>query len=180
MMRGTLPLIASLQGKEINDWRDEQPGKMIHQADTGPLAMLNVHPLARYYGSITTSGFYPVVLSELWHWTGDKNLVRPFVEPALRALQWLERYADLDGDGLYEYQTRSEQGVRNQAWKDSDDAMVHEDGSLAEPPIATCEEQGFVYLAKLHLSELLWWLDEKAEARRLHDEAVTLKKVFNQ
>ena len=180
MMPGTLAELARWQGTEVNDWRDEQPGKMLHQAESGPLAILNVNPLRRYYGSITTSGFYPVIVSELWHWTGDKELVRRFVEPALKALRWLDDYADLDRDGFYEYQTRSEQGVRNQGWKDSDDAIVHEDGSQAPVPIATCEEQGFVYLAKLHLSELLWWLDEKEDARRLYHEATELKKRFNE
>jgi glycogen debranching enzyme len=179
MMPGTLAQLARLQGTEVNDWRDEQPGRMLHQAERGPLAMLNVNPLGRYYGSVTTSGFYPVVVSELWHWTGDKDLVRPFLEPAFRALRWLDEYADLDGDGFYEYRTRSEQGVRHQGWKDSHDAIVHADGSQADVPIATCEEQAFVYLAKLHLSELLWWLDEKDAARRLYHEASELKKRFN-
>jgi glycogen debranching enzyme len=179
MMPGTLAELARWQGTEVDDWRDEQPGKMLHQAESGPLAILNVNPLRRYYGSITTSGFYPVIVSELWHWTGDKELVRRFVEPALKALRWLDEYADLDRDGFYEYQTRSEQGVRNQGWKDSDDAIVHEDGSQAPVPIATSEEQGFVYLAKLHLSELLWWLDEKEDARRLYHEATELRKRFN-
>jgi glycogen debranching enzyme len=153
---------------------------MLHQAERGPLATLKLNPLGRYYGSITTSGFYPVVVSELWHWTGDKELVRPFVDPALKGLRWLEEYADVDRDGFYEYQTRSEQGVRNQAWKDSDDAIVHADGSQAAVPIATCEEQGFVYLAKLHLSEVLWWLGEKDAARHLYQEAGELKKRFNE
>jgi glycogen debranching enzyme len=179
MMPGTLAELAHRQGTEVNDWRDEQPGKMLHQAEAGPLAMLNVHPLRQYYGSITTSGFYPAIVSELWHWTGDKDLVRPFVDPALKALRWLDEYADLDRDGFYEYQTRSEQGVRNQGWKDSEDAIVHEDGSQAPVPIATCEEQAFVYLAKLHLSELLWWLDDKDGARKLYREATELKKRFN-
>jgi len=180
MMPGTLAELARWQGREVNDWRDEQPGKMLHESESGPLAMLNVHPLGRYYGSLTTSGFYPVIASELWHWTGDKDLVRPFIEPARNALRWLDEYADADRDGFYEYQTRSEQGVRNQGWKDSDDAIVHEDGSQATVPIATCEEQGFVYLAKLHLSELLWWLDQKDDARRLYHEATELKKRFNE
>jgi glycogen debranching enzyme len=180
MMRGTLPVIAAVQGREENDWRDEQPGKMIHQVDTGPLATLNFNPLARYYGSITTSGFYPVVVSELWHWTGDKKLVQPFVDPALKALHWLETQGDIDRDGFYEYQTRSEQGVRNQGWKDSSDAIVYEDGSQVETPIATCEEQGFVYLAKLHMSEVLWWLDRKDEAKQLYHAAEELKKRFNE
>lgn len=180
LMRGTLPVLADLQGTTDEDWRDEQPGRMLHQAETGPLAALNFKPLARYYGSITTSGFYPVVVSELWHWTGDKDLVRPFIAPALAALRWLDTHAAPLGHGLYAYKTRSEQGVRNQAWKDSSDAIVHTDGSAVEPPIATCEEQGFVSLAKLHLSEVLWWLDEKDEAKRLYREATELKQRFNE
>ena len=180
MMPGTLAELARWQGTEENDWRDEQPGRMLHQAESGPLAVLNVNPLSRYYGSITTSGFYPVIVSELWHWTGDRELVRRFVEPAMKGLRWLDEYADFDRDGFYEYQTRSEQGLRNQGWKDSDDAIVHEDGSQAPVPLATCEEQAFVYLAKLHLSELLWWLEQKEEARRLYHQATELKKRFNE
>jgi glycogen debranching enzyme len=180
LMRGTLAELAGWQGTTLNDWRDEQPGRMIHEAQSGPLPLLNFIPLARYYGSVTTSAFYAVVVSELWHWTGDTAQVRPYVEPALRALRWLDECSDLDRDGFYEYQTRSRQGVRHQAWKDSADAVVYEDGSQVEPPIATCEEQGFVYLAKLHLSELLWWLDRKDEAKRLYAEASELKKRFNE
>jgi glycogen debranching enzyme len=179
MMPGTLAELARWQGTTVDDWRDEQPGRMLHQADTSPLAMLNVNPLARYYGSITTSGFYPVVASELWHWTGDKALVRPFINPALRALRWLDEYSDADRDGFYEYMTHSEQGLRNQGWKDSGDGIVHEDGTLAPVPIATCEEQGFVYLAKLHFAELMWWLDEKDIAWDLHRQAIELKQRFN-
>ena len=179
MMRGVLPRLAEIQGKEINDWRDEEPGRMLHEAHDGPLAALNYNPRRRYYGSITTSGFYPVLVSELWHWTGAKDLIMPLVEPALKALRWLDEYSDTDGDGFYEYKTHSIQGVRNQGWKDSGDAIVYEDGSLVEPPIATCEEQAFAYLAKLHMSEVLWWLDDKETSKRLHKEAVELKKRFN-
>ena len=180
MLRGTLPELARLQGREVNDWRDEQPGRMIHEAHRGPLAALNYTPRSRYYGSITTSGFFPVVLSELWHWTGDESAVRPLLPAALRALRWLDEFSDRDGDGFYEYLTRSEQGVKHQGWKDSADAIVYEDGTEVEPPVATCEEQGFAYLAKLHMSEVLWWLDEKDEAKRLYREAAELKERFNE
>lgn len=179
MMDGTLRTLARLQGRVEDDWRDEQPGRMLHEAHTGPLAALGYNPRRRYYGSVTTSGFYPVVLSELWHWTGDKERVRPLLGPALDALRWLERCSDRDGDGFFEYRTRSSQGVTHQAWKDSPGAVVDEDGREVEPPIATCEEQAFVYVAKLHLSEVLWWLDEKDEARRLFHQAGELKKRFN-
>ncbi len=179
MMRGTLPEIARWQGTEVNDWRDEQPGRMLHEAHTGPLSVLNYNPRLRYYGSATTSSFYAVVLAELWHWTGDKELIRPFIAPALKALEWKDKYCDRDGDGLYEYQTCSTQGVTNQGWKDSGDAIVYEDGSQVVAPIETCEEQGYVYAGKLFLSEVLWWLDEKTLAKRLYNEAEELKKRFN-
>lgn len=180
MIQGVLPILAELQGTKVDDWRDEQPGRMLHEAHTGPLATLGFNPRARYYGAATTSGFYPFAVTELWHWTGDKDLVRPFVEPALRALQWKDTWADLDGDGFTEYLTHSKQGTKNQGWKDSGDAIVYEDGTQVEPPIAMCEEQAFLYVAKLHLSELLWWLDMKDEARRLYREAGELKKRFNE
>lgn len=179
MMRGTLHTLDRYQGRIADDWRDEQPGKMLHEAHTGPLSALGIHPRARYYGSITTSGFYPVALAELWHWTGDRDAIRPHVAPALAALGWLERYARRPS-GFYEYQSRSVQGNKHQAWKDSSDAIVRDDGSQVPPPIATAEEQGFVYAAKQLLSETLWWLDEKDEARRLYREAEELKKRFNE
>jgi glycogen debranching enzyme len=180
MMRGTLAELMKWQGSVVNDWRDEEPGKMLHEAHTGPLEALNYNPRQRYYGSITTSGFYGFVVSELWHWTGDLDLVRPFVAPALKALAWLDQYTDLDGDGFHEYRTRSAKGVKHQAWKDSPDAIVDGDGRQVSPPIAACEEQGFAFLAKLRLSELLWWMDEKDAAKRLFHEAMEFKKRFNE
>ncbi|NLF29372.1 MAG: amylo-alpha-1,6-glucosidase [Planctomycetes bacterium] len=179
MMDGTLAALASRQGTRRDDWRDEQPGRMLHEAHTGPLQMLNFNPRRRYYGSITTSAFYAVVVAELWHWTGDRERVQPFIEPALKALRWLDDCSDLNGDGFYDYQTRSQQGVIHQAWKDSPGAIVHADGSPAPTPIATCEEQGFAYVAKLHLSEVLWWFGRRDEARLLYHEAGELRKRFN-
>ena len=180
MMQGTLDILARYQGTTVNDWRDEQPGRMLHEAHTNPLAMLGFNPRSRYYGAATTSSFYAVVVSELWHWTGDKELVRPLVEPAMKALRWKDEWADLDGEGFSEYLTRSTQGTENQGWKDSGDAIVYADGTLVKPPIATCEEQAFLYIAKLHMSEVLWWLDMKDEARRLYHEAGELKKRFHE
>ena len=179
-MTGTLHALAKTQGTRVDDWRDEQPGKMLHEAHTGPLSMLGYNPRDRSYSSITTSGLYAFIVAELWHWTGDRNLVRPLIEPALRGLQWLERYGDLDGDGFYEYRTRSPMGPTHQAWKDSPDAIVYEDGAPVEPPIATCEEQAFVYVAKLHLAETLWHLGERDLSRKLYHQAVELKKRFNE
>lgn len=105
--------------------------------------------------------------------------VLPLIRPCLDALAWLDRDGDLDGDGFYEYLTRSAQGNENQAWKDSDDGIVYENGRKVEAPIATCEEQGFVYAAKFMFAEVLWSLGERDEAARLFHEAAELKKRFN-
>jgi hypothetical protein len=179
MMRGTLHRLALRQGARVDDWRDEQPGRMLHEAQTGPLSVLRILPNARYYGSVTTSGFFPLVVAHLWHWTGDMRVVEPFIEPALAGLRWLDRYSDLDGDGLYEYRTRSIQGLRHQAWKDSGDAIVDEHGELVSPPIATCEEQGFVYTAKIFFADVLWHAGRRGEALRIVHEARELKRRFN-
>jgi glycogen debranching enzyme len=176
---GALRELPNWQGKVENDWRDEQPGRMLHEAHTGPLAALNYNPRSCYYGAATTSSFYPVVASEFWHWTGNKREVRAFLEPALRGLQWKDQYTDRFGDGFYDYETHSKQGNRNQGWKDSGDAIVYEDGQLVDPPISTCEEQAFVYVAKLRMSEMLWFLGDRELARRLFHEASELKKRFN-
>ncbi|MGE0129051.1 MAG: glycogen debranching N-terminal domain-containing protein [Blastocatellales bacterium] len=178
MMRGALSILAETQARETNDWRDAQPGRMIHQMETGPLAALNFNPNGRNYGAVTAPGFYPFVLTELWHWTGDKELVRQFIEPALEGLKWLDRESRKE-DGFYYYETRSEQGVKNQAWKDAYDSIVYEDGRLVENPIAACEQQGYVYVAKQFLSEILWWLNRKDEAKQFFHEAEELKKRFN-
>lgn len=178
MMKGALHALANHQGTRIDDWRDEQPGRMLHEAHTGPMAALGLNPRGRSYGSITTSGLYAFIVAELWHWTGDADAVQPFLDPALRALEWLDR--ERKHDGLYTYQTNSTDGVKHQAWKDSPDAIVYPDGSPVEPPIATCEEQGFVFIAKLHFSETLWALGRHDEARRLFDDALALRSRFNE
>ena len=179
MMQGALDTLGRNRGRRTDDWRDEQPGRMLHEMHTGPLASLGLNPRGRSYSSTTTSALYPFIVAELWHWTGDKKVVAPFIEPALKALRWLDRHGDLDGDGLYEYKTRSTDGVRNQAWKDSDDAIVDEEGKLIDPPIATCEEQGFAYISKLHFSEVLWWFGRRDEARAMFHQAEELKRRFN-
>ena len=177
LMRGTLPVLADLQGTTDDDWRDEQPGRMLHESHDGPLQQLRYDPKSRYYGAHTTSAFYPFVVAQLWHWTGDKAAVAPFIEPALKAMQWLESCRD--AEGFHRYQTRSVQGVANQGWKDSHDGIVDLDGRPVPSPLATCEEQGIVYAAKLNFAEVLWWFDRRDEAKRLFDDAREFKKRFN-
>ena len=178
MSRGALSLLARTQAHDTNPWREAQPGRMLHEAHTDPLAALNFDPRALYFGTANTSFLFPIVLSEVWHWTGDKDLVRPFVKPALEALAWGDNYS-LDPSGFYKYKTISEQGGKNQGWKDSGDAIVYPDGSQVENPLGTCEMQAFAYIAKLHFSELLWWLGELEQAQRLYREAGELKRRFN-
>ncbi|HLG99386.1 MAG TPA: glycogen debranching N-terminal domain-containing protein [Bryobacteraceae bacterium] len=179
MLRGVLPVLASLQGKEDNPWRDEQPEKMIHQAASGLRAELNFTPYGRYYGSLTTSAVYPFALAALWQWTGDVDLVRRHLDPALKALHWRDTVGDMDGDGFGEYQRRSEGGLKNQGWKDSGDAIVYPDGSQVEDPIAPCEEQGFLYIAKVRMAEMLWWIGDHDLAKKFFHQASELKKKFN-
>lgn len=178
MLAGSLATLARFQGAEDIAWRDEAPGRMLHEMHTGPLKALGFNPFGRYYGSMTTSAFYPVAAAELWHWTGDRDAAFRTLKPALDALRWLDERGARDG--FYEYLTRSRQGVKHQAWKDSPSAVVDADGNPVEPPIATCEEQAFVYQAKIAFAEVLWSLGNKDEARRLFHEAEALKTRFNE
>lgn len=179
-MYGTLRRLSEFQGKISNDWREESPGKMLHEARTGTRAVLHYDNRERSYGSITTSGFFPVVLAELWHWTGDREFVASIIDSALAALRYLDDLAPRSKSGFYQYLRRSPSGPKHQAWKDSDNAIVDNEGRQVEPPIATCEEQGFIYSAKLLLSEVLWWQDRKDDAKQLFHEAQELKKRFNE
>ena len=179
MLQGTLACLTETQGRRDVAWRDEQPGRILHEAHTGPLGALNFVPKARDYFSLSSSGLYPFAVAQLWQWSGDRAVVGPLIEPALRALDWLERDAMASHDGFYASTTRSCQGIHNQTWKDSDDALVYEDGSQVPQPVATCEEQGIVYAAKLAFAEVLWCFDRRDEAQRLLDAAADLKRRFN-
>lgn len=179
-LQGSLEVVQRLQGTRIDDWRDEQPGRIFHEAHGSPSAVLNFNPMRLYFGDMTASAFYPLVLTQLWHWTGDKALVRRYLDPALKALRWLDEYGDFDDDGFYEYQTRSPKGVKNQAWKDSSDAVVYEDGTVVKDPISMCETQSLAYFAKLMLAETVWWLDERSLSAKLFKQAHELKQRFNE
>ena len=180
LMRGTLAVLPPFQGREINNWRDEQPGRMPHQVRDAPLSDLNFNPLGRYYGTMSAPAFYPELLYGLWLWTGDRGQVQTWLDPALKSIQWLDDYGDPDGDGFYEWVTRSEQGIKNQGWKDSGESMVYEDGSIVPNPIAAAEVQACVYVAKKHMSHLLRWLGRENEADKLLHQAEELKKRFNE
>ncbi len=180
MSRGALSLLKNLQCHETNDWRDAQPGRILHESHTDPLSVLNFTPEALYFGTANAPFLYPIVVSELWHWTGNKNDLRQYVTPALDALAWADKYSRDPESGFFKYQTHSNQGMKNQGWKDSSDAIVYPDGSQVEDPLGTCEMQAFAYAAKLHFAEFLWWIGETDQAERLHRESEELKKRFNE
>jgi glycogen debranching enzyme len=177
--RGALELAARTQGTREVDWTEEEPGRMIHEVRRGPLSVLGLRPQAGYYGNQTASSFFPVALTETWHWTGETSLLRRHRAAAARAIEWARRYGDLDGDGFLEYRSRSSAGLRNQAWKDSDEAIRWPDGRIVDVPIATIEEQAFHFLALERMAEVLVALDDPGdEAERLLEEAATLRNRF--
>lgn len=174
MMRGALTIIAATQAREDLAWRDEEPGKMIHEMRRGPLAELEITPQRAYYGTQTSPAMFLLALSEYWHWTGDDALLRRHLEAALRTFEWAERYGDRDGDGFLEYVRRSPRGLKNHAWKDSDEAIRYPDGSLVANPIATVEEQAYHCIALQRMAEILVALGEAARADDFAARASTL------
>jgi glycogen debranching enzyme len=170
----TLRVLAHLQGREVNDWRDEQPGKIIHEYRDGEMTRSGEMPFGPYYGSVDATPLFLILLSEAWNWTGDEGLVRDLLPAAYRALEWIDHYGDLDGDGLVEYLCRSKRGLVNQGWKDSWDANMHRDASVAEPPLALVEVQGYVYDAKYRMASLLRHLGDGESADRLRREAADM------
>lgn len=178
LLRGTLETLRKRVAKDNNPWRDAEPGRIPHEIHTDPLSELNFQPMSLYYGSASAAYLVPVSVSELWHWNGDLNAVRNYVDMAVKAIQWADKYS-LDKTGFYRYQTSSIQGVKNQGWKDSPDAIVDEDGKQVHTPIGTCEMQGFMYVAKLHFSEVMFRLGHIDAARKMYTEAEDLKKRFN-
>jgi glycogen debranching enzyme len=176
----TLRFLASLQGKECNDFRDEEPGKILHEVRLGELSKLGRVPHTRYYGSIDSTPLFLIALGEYVDWTGDLDLVRQLVPNVEAALRWLDEYGDLDGDGFLEYQTRSPAGMRNQGWKDSFDSATHGDGTLAEPPIALAEVQGYAYGARKAMADVFVLLGQAERARELRAAAERTRQLFVQ
>ncbi len=176
----TLEALSELQAAERDDFRDAEPGKILHEVRRGWLATLGETPHSAYYGSHDATPLFLILLDEYERWTANRDLVRR-LEPAARAaLAWIEGPGDPDGDGYLEYQTRSPKGLRNQGWKDSWNAILFADGALAEPPIATCEIQGYAYDARRRAARLArtCWGDDTLAAR-LERDAVARRERFD-
>ncbi|MBZ5490619.1 MAG: hypothetical protein LAO76_06780 [Acidobacteriia bacterium] len=174
----TLRVLASLQGKEKNDWRDEEPGKILHEYREGEMTRAGEMPFGPYYGSVDATPLWLILLSETFNWTADEHLVKDLLPNAYRALEWIDSYGDLDGDGFVEYQRRSSKGLANQGWKDSWDAIMHHDGEVAKSPIALCEVQGYVYEAKYRMASLMRSFGDIKTADRLKKESAEMAKRF--
>ncbi len=174
---GALDALTELQSQVEDPAIDAEPGKIVHEVRGGRCAE---RWFPRYYGSIDATPLFLVLLAETWRWTDDTVLARRLHEPALLALEWIDRYGDRDGDGFVEYSRRADGGLVNQSWKDSGDSQRYHDGRFAEAPIAPVEVQGYVYDAKRGLAELARevWRDP-ALAERLDRDADELRARFD-
>ena len=182
LAQATLQALAELQATEWDNFRDAEPGKIMHELRRGTLAKLEKIPHTPYYGTHDATMLWLILLDEYEKWSGDTHFVRQMEPHARAALAWIEGPADLDGDGYLEYRKRShsDKALDNHCWKDSDDSIRFADGRKAQPPIATCELQGYAYDARLRTARLLRevWRDEETAAR-LEEEAADLKRRFN-
>jgi glycogen debranching enzyme len=180
LTRTTLEVLAAFQADEVDEWRDAQPGKILHELRQGELAGANEIPHTPYYGSIDSTPLWLLLLGTYYRWTGDLGFCRRLLPNVERALEWVETYGDPDGDGFVEYQRTSPRGLTNQGWKDSHDSVAHVDGKLAEGPIALAEVQSYVYLAKLRLADVFEALGDGDRAAALRAQAASLKVAFNE
>jgi len=175
---GSLKKLAELQATEMDDWRDAEPGKIAHEIRFGELAHFRKIPHTPYYGTHDATSLYLIALHEAWRWLGDDGLLREYRDVALRCLEWIDRYGDLDGDGFQEYKTRSSLGYENVGWKDAGDSVVYPDGSQVHQPKALCELQGYVFDAWMRMAEAFDRLGEPDRALALRDKAAALRARF--
>src|SRR6266540_2650590 len=177
----TLRVLGLWQGTRVDDFRDEDPGRILHEMRYGEMTAFEERPHSPYYGCADATPLYVVLLDEYERWTGDRSLVRHREQEARAALAWIDDYADLLGDGYVSYRRRNEEtGLENQCWKDSWDSISYRDGRLPGFPRATCELQGYAYDAKIRgarLARSIW--NDPAFADRLEQEAADLKRRFN-
>jgi glycogen debranching enzyme len=177
----TLRVLGAWQGSRVDDFRDEDPGRILHEMRYGEMTAFEERPHSPYYGSADATPLYVVLMDEYERWTGDSKLVRDFEPQARAALNWIGEYADLQGNGYVSYKRRNEKtGLENQCWKDSWDSISYHDGTIPGFPRATCELQGYAYDAKVRGARLArrFWHDPEF-ADKLETEAADLKRRFN-
>jgi glycogen debranching enzyme len=177
---GTLRTLARHQGARENAASEEQPGRIVHEMRFGEEASLVPHSGSLYYGTVDATPLFVVLLGELSKWGLSESVLLELLPNADRALEWIESYGDPDGDGFLEYRRMTDHGLRNQGWKDSWDGINFADGRLAEPPIALCEAQGYVYAAYRARAQLARRLGQRSTAATMDARAKLLKERFNQ
>jgi glycogen debranching enzyme len=168
-----------MQSNRIDAWHDEEPGRIPYQMRSGPLAILDENPYFAYYADFASPLMFIISLANLYAWVGDTQVIRRHWDTARRILDWARDYGDRDRDGYLEYQTRSKMGTKNQGWKDSGDAIIYDDGSPVPAPIATCELQGYWYIAQHLMAMMAGMLGERDTASAYSTSAANLKERFN-
>ncbi|HEX2090315.1 MAG TPA: glycogen debranching N-terminal domain-containing protein [Actinomycetota bacterium] len=181
LAEASLRVLAARQGEKVDPFRDEEPGKILHELRVGELTHFRQRPHSPYYGTADATPLWLILLDEAERWTGNGELVRELEPNARAALAWIDEHGDRDGDGYVEYQPGVEEtGLENQCWKDSWNSILFADGSNSKLPRATCEIQGYVYDAKVRSARMAReiWNDANL-AERLDGEATALKERFN-
>jgi glycogen debranching enzyme len=175
----TLTTLARLQGRATVPERDEQPGRILHEVRFNSAASLALDDADIYYGSADATPLFVMLVHELWRWGTPFEALRPLLPAVDAALEWCAGPGDPDGDGYVEYRRSTPEGLHNQGWKDSHDAIHFADGELAEPPIALCEVQAYTYAGWLGGAELAMAAGDAPTAARRHSRALALKEAFN-
>ena len=178
--RGALEVLGAHQATARDDYRDAEPGKILHELRYGELAHFKLIPHTPYYGTSDATPLYLVAFHAAWRATGDRALIDRHLKTAEACLDWIDQYGDRDGDGFQEYQTRSTAGYENTAWKDSGDAVMYTDGTLVRGPKALCELQGYVYDAWVRMAEIFEVIGKKPRAAELRGKAEILFRRFNE
>jgi glycogen debranching enzyme len=176
--RDVLAFLSERQSDSFSDIQDAEPGKILHEIRTGEMTNCGDLPFSRYYGSVDSTPLFVLLAGKYFRRTGDRPFIMKLWPHVERALTWMNQFGDLDGDGFVEYRRRSEHGIQNQGWKDSHDSIFHQDGVLAEAPIAACEIQGYVYAAKKEAAFMAESLGNNETAKKLNAEAEQLQKRF--
>lgn len=175
--RETLKLLAYYQGKAEDDWRDEEPGKILHEIRVGELARCNEVPHTPYYGTVDATPLWLMLYSEYYAWTDDQETVEALWPHAIAAMAWIDR--NCKQTGYLSYGRKSQKGLANQGWKDSGNCVVNRKGQMAIGPIALCEVQAYVYSAKIRMSNIAQLMHRPDLAERWREQARGLKARFN-
>jgi glycogen debranching enzyme len=176
--RGVLSYLAATQATKLDVDSDAAPGKILHELRQGEMAQLREVPFGRYYGSVDSTPLFLVLAAAYYERTGDAEFLKSLWPNIEAALNWIDSFGDVDGDGFIEYARQSESGLLQQGWKDSSDSIFHADGRLATGPIALCEVQAYAFAAKSRLAGIAGDLGFPNRAEALRAQAEDLRKRF--